>query len=114
MQDIVCHPSLRKLRRIVDAMSMGPQWAVAQVACISKAQTLEGLEIVICGKPGCTTPARVLARKNLDQLTDDERIVIREDYRGWLGIVFDDYEGCRVDFISELTLGLYFMSLTVF
>lgn len=114
VRDIVCYPSLRKLRRILDAMSMGPQWAVAQVACISKARTLEGLEIVICGKPECTTPARVLAREYLDQLTDDERVVVREDGRDWLSIVFDDYEERRVDFVGELTLGSCLISLTIF
>jgi hypothetical protein len=115
VRDIVCYPSLRKLRRILDATSMGPQWAVAQAACISGARTLEALEIVICGEPECTTPARVLAREHLDQLTDSERVVIREDRRDWLGIAFDDYEECRVEFVGELTLGLlYLILLTVF
>ena len=114
VRDIVCYPSLHKLRRILDATSMGPQWAVAQVACISKARTLEALELVICGKPECTTPARVLAMGYLNQLTDDERVVVWEDKRDWLGIVFEDYDKYRVDFVGELTLGLYFISLTVF
>jgi hypothetical protein len=103
--DTVCYPSLRKLRRILDATSMGPAWALAQVACISKTRTLEALELVICGKPECTTPVRVLAREYLDQLIDDERVVVWEDKRDWLGIVSDDYEKCRVDFVGKLTLG---------
>ena len=116
VRDMVCYPSLRKLRRILEAMNMGPQWAVAQVACISKARTLEGMEIVICGNPGFAARARVLARKRLDKLPHDERVVVREDEcgRGWLGIVFDDYEECRVEFVGELTLGLYLILLTVF
>ena len=114
MQDIVCYPSLRKLRRIVDARSMGPQCAVAQVACISKARTLEEMEIVIFGNPVCTIPARVLARQYLDESTDDKRVVVLEDERNWLEIVFHDYEEYRVNFVGELTLGLYVISLTVF
>jgi len=114
VQDIVCFPSMRRLRRILDARSVGPQCAVAQVACISKARTLEGMEIVIFGKPVCTMPARVLARQYLDQSTDDKRVVVLEDERNWLGIVFHDYEEYRVNFVGKLTLGLYLISLTVF
>ena len=110
VRDIVCYPSLRKLRRILQAMSMGPAWAFVQLACISKTRTLEALELVICGKPERTTPVRVLARGYLDQLVDDERVVVWEDKRDWLAIVFDDYEKYRVDFVGKLTVGLYLIS----
>ena len=43
-------------------------------------------------------------------MIDDERVVVWEDKRDWLAIVFDDYEKYRVDFVGKLTVGLYLIS----
>ncbi|KAF8155830.1 hypothetical protein B0H34DRAFT_850794 [Crassisporium funariophilum] len=90
--DIVCYPSLRTFRRISFGNSMAQLWAVDQVACVSKTQTLDKLEIVICGEPQITSPAWIVAQRNLEEMTDDARIVIRQDVRDWIRIVYEEHQ----------------------
>lgn len=100
VQDIVCYPSMRVLRRILDGSSMAPHWAVEQVGCISKSPALERLEIVIFGRPAYTSAAAEVARDGLKEVTKDPRVVIPEDCRGWLDIVFVEFQDYRLAYLG--------------
>jgi len=102
VQDIVCYPSMRVLRRILDGSSMAPHWAVEQVGCISKSPALERLEIVIFGRPAYTSAAAAVARDGLKEVTKDPRVVIPEDYRSWLDIVYVEFQDYRLAYLVSL------------
>jgi hypothetical protein len=89
--DLVLYPSMKIFRRITDANSMGPLWAVDQVPCISRTITLEEMEIVISGPPEYSTPALSLCKRKLNEVTNDPRIRLRQDRRHWLQIIFDEF-----------------------
>ncbi|KAF8966556.1 hypothetical protein BDZ97DRAFT_1806816, partial [Flammula alnicola] len=108
VRDVVCYPSMRTFRRIVhsESSNVGPRHAISQVGCISRSKTLEKLEIVICRNPGgtevMTQPEFVALDQEVKEITDDPRVMIREDaHREFLSILHDEYEGFRVASIHQ-------------
>ncbi|KAF8903290.1 hypothetical protein CPB84DRAFT_1774434 [Gymnopilus junonius] len=104
VQDIVCYPSMRVLRRILDGSSMAPHWAVEQVGCISKSPALERLEIVIFGRPAYTSVAASVVRDELKVVTKDPRVMISEDCRSWLDIVYAEFEEYWMEYLASMQI----------
>ncbi|KDR80300.1 hypothetical protein GALMADRAFT_265460 [Galerina marginata CBS 339.88] len=104
VQDIVCYPSMQTLVRISEGSSRAASLAAEQARCVSKSQTLERLDIVVCGWSLGTELAVVAARQMLNEVIDDSRISILMDRRAWTSVVYDQYEDWRLAYITSLII----------
>lgn len=102
VQDIVCYPSMRTFRRILETSSMAPQWAIEQVGCISKSENLDRMEILLFGRQDYTALVSEIVQEQLKKITDDPRVVIETDRRKWDAIVYSEYEDCKFAFQGVL------------
>lgn len=98
MEDIASYPTMKKIRRLCDANSMGPFWAVKQAFI---AAHLQEYEIVICGTPDNTRFVRSLAEEILIEMDIDCSVTFREASLGsWVNLVHQEFVDWRHHFIG--------------
>ena len=82
---------------------MGPAWAVNQAPLVTKSQSLQEYEIVICGAPDSTQPICLFAEQSLKQMGATDRVVLRQaPSGGWVRILYDEFVENRRRFIGML------------
>ncbi|KAF9555256.1 hypothetical protein CPC08DRAFT_712174 [Agrocybe pediades] len=98
IQDIICYPSMRTFRRILEASTMAPQWAVEQVGCISQSEHLDNMEILLFGRHEYTVLVAEVIQEQLKSITQDPRAIITRDGRTWNAIVYGEYQRSKFAF----------------
>jgi hypothetical protein len=90
--EIVLFPYMRQFRRIADFDSRNMlTFALEQALCISKSETLEEMQIMICGSGQHDELVSELKAKLLS-FTDDKRVMIHSSHeRSWLDLLRSEF-----------------------
>ncbi|KAF9443802.1 hypothetical protein P691DRAFT_712762 [Macrolepiota fuliginosa MF-IS2] len=107
VEDVMMYPTMTRFRKMCEANSMAPLWAVNQAPIIKRSKQMKEYEIVICGAPEYAEPAYVLATQRKEELELDSRVVLRQ-YHGetWIAMVFQEFLDCRQCFLGTLLSSL--------
>jgi hypothetical protein len=100
--EIVLFPYMRQFRRIADYVSRNMlTFALEQASCISKSETLEEMQISICGSRQHDEFVSEL-QADLLGFTDDKRVTIYSSQeRSWLDLLRSEFIVEAEAFISE-------------
>lgn len=77
--ETVLSPHLRRFRRIseIELGKVTPFWVVEQAECIAKSETLEEIELLLCGNTELGELMLLELKAKLPQITHDERVTVR-------------------------------------
>ncbi|PPQ86615.1 hypothetical protein CVT25_006799 [Psilocybe cyanescens] len=103
VQDAVCYPTMRRVRRMLESSSMAPHWAIEQVGCVSKSPALERMEIVLLGREQYTEIAAAVMKEQAKIVSRDPRVAIVEDNRSWVKIIYQEWDDYRLQFLRAHT-----------
>jgi len=104
IENLVMYPTMEKVRKLCQANSMAPLWAVTQAAGVLRPEHIKAYEIVICGCPEYNDPAYVFAKRRMEEigLDKDPRVTLHQDLGGsWVELVYREFVECRRNFINS-------------
>ncbi|KAF9467732.1 hypothetical protein BDZ94DRAFT_1247549 [Collybia nuda] len=103
--DVVLSPHLRRFRRIseIGPGKVTPFWMVEQAECITKSETLEKMEILLCGISELGEPMLKELQAKLPKITHDERVTIRWGQPPtWIELLRLEFEGEEQSHLASL------------